>query len=410
MRRLVLAVAGALFLLVYGAGAASAHAYLQSSTPAQGSVLKTSPGLVTLHLSEPVGTALSAISVLDAAGHDVVSGDLLRPGNAPADLAVPVPPQLPDGTYLVVWRAVSDDSHPTTGQFSFSVGKAGQVATAETAGPNPTVSALLGFGRLLGFVGVATFLGGVAFLVLCWPAGRTSSVASKTLAGGWLLAFVGALSTFLLEGPYGAGLSLSHVFDGDLVRGVAGTPYGTALLVRLALLALAAAAGWLVLRRNDRRLELGFAAVAVGTLVTFPYTGHPSVGSQVPVAVVSDVLHLVAMCVWFGGLLQLAVVVLPDQEPDVVRAAATRFSRYAMGSVVVLVATGVYQAWREAGIVGSLTATHYGRLLLIKTAIVVVVLLVAEFSRRWVGSATGGVRGLGLASRSRPRWWSWSSR
>ena len=395
MRRLALAVVGALFLVVYGAAAASAHAYLQSSTPAQGSVLKSSPGLVTLHLSEPVGTALSAISVLDAAGHDVATGGLLRPGNAPADLAVPVPAQLADGTYLVVWRAVSDDSHPTTGQFSFSVGKAGQVATAVSAGPDSTVAALLGFGRLLGFVGVATFLGGVAFLALCWPAGRTSPVARRTLAGGWLLAFVGALSTFLLEGPYGAGSSLSHVVDGDLISGVAGTPYGTALLVRIALLVLSAGVAWVLVRRQDRRLDLSFAAVALATLVTFPYTGHPSVGSQVPLAVVSDVLHLVGMCVWFGGLLQLAVVVLPDEEPDVVRAAATRFSRYAMGSVVVLVVTGLYQAWREAGIAGSLAATHYGRLLLVKTAIVVGVLLVAEFSRRWVGSTTSG--------RTRPR-------
>jgi copper transport protein len=396
VRRLALAVLGALFLLVYGAGAASAHASLQSSTPAQGSVLKASPGLVTLHLSEPVGTALSAISVLDAAGHDVAAGDLLRPGNAPTDLAVAVPPQLADGTYLVVWRAVSDDSHPTTGQFSFSVGTAGQVATAVSPGPDPTVGALLGFGRLLGFVGVATFLGGVAFLVLCWPSGRTSSVARRTLAGGWLLALAGALSTFLLQGPYGAGLSLSHVFDGALINGVAGTPYGTALLVRLGLLVLTAAVAWLVVRRVDRRIDAAFGVVAVATLVTFPYTGHPSVGSQVPLAVVSDLLHLVAMCVWFGGLLQLAVVVLPDEQPDVVRTAATRFSRYAMASVVLLVATGLYQAWREAGIAGSLTATHYGRLLLVKTAIVVGVLLVAQFSRRWVGSATAGVRGLGL--------------
>jgi copper transport protein len=122
-------------------------------------------------------------------------------------------------------------------------------------------------------------------------------------------------------------------------------------------------------------------------LVTFPYTGHPSVGAQVPLAVVSDVAHLAAMSIWFGGLLQLSVVVLPDEDKVTVRAVATRFSRVAMACVAVLVLTGVYQAWREAGIAASLTSTHYGELLLVKTALVVAVLLVAEVSRRWVGRA-----------------------
>ena len=239
MRSAVVLVA-AVAMLVLGGGVASAHAYLQSSAPAQGSVLKASPPQVLLHFSEQVGTSLSDIEVLTADGHNVATGSVLHPFNVSTDLAVLLQPRLADGTYLVVWRVVADDSHPTGGSFSFSVGKAGAVATADaSASPDPTVGALLGFGRLLGFIGIAAFFGGVAFLLWCWRAGWRSTAARRTLQVGWLLAFVGAAAAFLLEGPYGAGRSLSHTFDTSLIRGVTETRYGTALLARVVLLALA---------------------------------------------------------------------------------------------------------------------------------------------------------------------------
>jgi copper transport protein len=376
----------AVVLVLLATGRASAHAYLQSSSPAPGVVLPTPPLTVSLHFSEQVGTSLGALSVLDGNGADVATGKVLHPFGRDTDLAVALKPRLGDGTYLVVWRAVSDDSHPTGGSFSFSVGRAGQVASAEAdATPDPTVSAALGFGRLLGFVGIAAFFGGVLFLLVCWPAGRASTTARRTLQVGWLLAFVGALAALLLEGPYGSTKSIAHTFDRSLVEGVAHTRYGHALLARVVLLAVAAVVALLVVRRRERAVAGLFGATMLATLVTFPYTGHPSVGTWVPLAVLSDVLHLTAMSVWFGGLLMLSVVVLPDEDEPTVRAAAVRFSRAAMASVAVLVGTGVYQSWREAGVLGSLTATHYGKLLLVKTSIVLGVLFVAEVSRRWVG-------------------------
>ncbi len=395
--RLALALLSTLTVLMVGAGPASAHAYLQSSTPAPASVLPTSPSLVTLHFSEQVGTSLASMTVLDADGHNVAGGTVLQPFNVSTDLAVALQPHLPDGSYLVLWRVTSDDSHPTAGSYTFSVGKAGSVAADASIQPDPKVGAVLGFGRLLGFVGVAAFFGGVAFLLLCWPTGTRSVVSRRTLQVGWALAFVGAAVSFLLEGPYGAGRSMAHAFDWHLVDGVLHTRYGQALLARVLLLVLAAAAAVLVVRRRGRAGVATFGLLAVATLVTFPYTGHPSVGSQVPLAVVSDVLHLTAMCVWFGGLLHLTVVVLPEEDEATVRAAVTRFSRTAMASVVVLVVTGVYQAWREAGIAGSLLATRYGVLLVIKTGLVLAVLLVAQVSRRWVASTSAGSRRLGLS-------------
>ncbi|HKC28394.1 MAG TPA: CopD family protein, partial [Jatrophihabitans sp.] len=50
----------------------------------------------------------------------------------------------------------------------------------------------------------------------------------------------------------------------------------------------------------------------------------------------------------------------------------------------VLVGSGLVQAWYQVREWGALTGTHYGHLLITKTALVAVILAAAVFSRRWV--------------------------
>jgi copper transport protein len=91
------------------------------------------------------------------------------------------------------------------------------------------------------------------------------------------------------------------------------------------------------------------------------------------------------MTAWLGGLAMLLVGPLrrradaDDPTPFVVTAA---FSEWALNAVTLLVATGLFAAWRNVRDVGALPATHYGRLLLWKTGVVVALLVVARASRR----------------------------
>ena len=126
-----------------------------------------------------------------------------------------------------------------------------------------------------------------------------------------------------------------------------------------------------------------FTAAAAAMLATFAWTGHAGVGNQVPLAVLSDVAHLSAMSLWLGGLVQL-VAVLPQVEGPVAPRMAASFSRVAAVSVAVLVVSGSYQSWRQAGVLDSLGTTYYGRLLLLKVGLVLATLAVAAGSRRWV--------------------------
>lgn len=123
--------------------------------------------------------------------------------------------------------------------------------------------------------------------------------------------------------------------------------------------------------------------VATGLAATWAMAEHASTGLQPAVAMPVDVLHLLAVAAWLGGL--AALVVSLYWGPPVERAAVRRFSRIAFGSVVVLVATGLYQSWRQVGTWRALTDTAYGRLLLIKVALVVVLVGIAWLSRQWTG-------------------------
>jgi methionine-rich copper-binding protein CopC len=115
-----LAVAAALVMLVGGATAAFAHARLVKASPAVGSTMKGSPAEIRLTLSEELEAAFSTIRVVDSAGKQVDNGDKgLDPANGKV-LKVTLP-SLPPGSYHVIWRVLSVDTHVTEGDFKFQV-------------------------------------------------------------------------------------------------------------------------------------------------------------------------------------------------------------------------------------------------------------------------------------------------
>jgi copper transport protein len=98
------------------------------------------------------------------------------------------------------------------------------------------------------------------------------------------------------------------------------------------------------------------------------------------------VVHLLAVALWLGGLSALLVALFRAPADAQIEAAAVhRFSRIAFGSVIALVATGIYQSWRQVGSWSAFTDTTYGQLLLVKIGLVAVLVGIAWISRRWTG-------------------------
>ncbi|MFI5684720.1 copper resistance CopC/CopD family protein [Streptomyces sp. NPDC051636] len=387
-------------LLLGGAGPASAHAALRSTDPADGSVRESAPRYVSLTFTESVGLLDDSFRVYDPTNHRVSTGE---PEHAPGrsdTVRIGLPAKLGTGTFTVAWRVVSADSHPVSGAFTFSVGKPS--ATTVPVDTRPTgnpATGLYNIARYVAYVAVALLIGTLTFAALCRPPG-TAPLRKPVRTGWWTL--VAATSVLLvLRAPYEEGTSPATAFDlSALARTATGRP-GLLLLARLALL-LVAGALLLVLRRRatpPRRPVLAAGAVlAVALALTWAAAEHASAGIQVPLAITSSVLHLLAMSVWLGGLTALLTTLYRTPAPATVpTATVTRFSRLAFASVTVLTGTGVYQSWRGLGSWQALTDTTYGRILLTKLAAVALLLAAAGRSRRWTArlaavEVTGAVR------------------
>nr|WP_229881647.1 copper resistance protein CopC [Streptomyces alanosinicus] len=384
--RLALLCAGLFLLLLGTAAPASAHAALRTTDPADGTVLRTAPRQVTLTFTESVGLLTDSFRVYDPRNHRLRTGPAEHaPGRSDTARAA-LPAKLATGTYTVAWRVVSADSHPVSGALTFSVGS--RTATAAAPAPddteNPATAALYNIARWLACLCVALVLGTAAFVAYCRPP-KTARLRGPVLAAAWtLMASTAAL--FVLRAPYEEGTAPAHALAFASLTRTATTRPGELLLARLALLSLAAAAVAVLRsrrRRLPRRTTLAIAAaVSLPLALTWTAAEHASAGLQVPLAITSATLHLLAMSVWLGGLACLLRTLGRTSLTTV-----ARFSRLAFASVAVLVLTGVYQSWRGLGSWQALTDTTYGRTLLTKLAAVTALLLAAACSRAWTTRA-----------------------
>jgi copper resistance protein C len=116
MRWLALLCAG----VVIGAGVALGHSGLQRAEPPVESTLKRPPTEVKLYFSERLEPAYSTVRVEDGKGARVDRDDSHVDRSNPLLMRVTLTPLEP-GTYTVVWRVLSVDSHITQGRFKFRI-------------------------------------------------------------------------------------------------------------------------------------------------------------------------------------------------------------------------------------------------------------------------------------------------
>ncbi|MFF6863193.1 copper resistance CopC/CopD family protein [Streptomyces ardesiacus] len=403
VRTLVLLLLAAACALLAAAGPASAHAALTGSDPRQGAVVDKAPAQVSLTFSESVSMDDDSLRVLDPKGKRVDDGS--PSGTGGTTYSVKLHAGLPDGTYTVTYQVVSADSHPVAGAYTFSVGAPSEtsVSVSAQAAGGGFVGGLYGVGRYVSYAAFAVLVGGAAFVLACWPRGSGVRVVQRLVVSGWLALTTATLLLLLLRGSYTGSGKVADVFDLGLLGEVLQTKSGAALVSRLLLLAAAALFIAVLFGAYDKRddeerrdltfgLAVGGSVVAVGLAATWAMSEHASVGLQAGLAMPVDVVHLIAVATWLGGLTALLVALYrgPADTP-VPTVAVRRFSRLAFGSVVALVATGAYQSWRQLGSWTAFTDTRYGQLLLVKIGLVVVLVGVAYFSRRWTARLADAV-------------------
>jgi copper transport protein len=113
--------------------------------------------------------------------------------------------------------------------------------------------------------------------------------------------------------------------------------------------------------------------------------GHAGAGYLWPLWTGITAIHLAATATWLAGLTVLTFVLLRQTPPRAGRdRTLLRWSAVASIAVLLLIGTGVAQSLRSIDDIDELTATRYGKLLLIKVGLVAAMLLLAFVGRRWV--------------------------
>jgi copper transport protein len=274
------------------------------------------------------------------------------------------------------------------------------------------VGALMAVDRLVVSAGLLVLLGGAGFVAVArlpTPAWRlTRRVEGRAwwlLRAAWWATLLGTLAGLLLHGPFTAGLPLSRTLDATLLAQTLGTRFGGIWAVRVLLLLFLVAFLRAWSQREDAWTRAS-AWVAVGMVasalvVTPSLSGHATAEPYAAVGVVVGVLHFSAAAVWFGGLVLLGTCVLPRADVGLLQA-VPRFSSVAFTAMVVIVVTGILQGWRQLGSLQALGQTAYGRLLVAKVAVFLLLVAVAGRSRVLVRRKLTARALVGAAAPDRP--------
>lgn len=396
------AVAAGIF---FPAATASAHSQLEETSPKQGEVLAAAPSEIRLRFNDDVGIGTQAIRVLDSRG-DAVDVGIAEHPDGDATVVRAALPDLGNGQYVVGWKASSADTHPVSGAFVFSVGTAspsGSVrgllqSVLDQEGGSRVVAFSFITVRLIAFLATAVLVGGAALSLfgMSVVGGRATMLRAPFRWSAWAGA-TSAVLGFVLQGPYSSGGSLSSVFSPATWSDTAGITGGWLWLVRAGLFGLTLVIIGRIRSSGEppqvgRGEVVGSTALAVGLCAAIAGSGHAIAGPWPAGAFVLDVVHLLSMGVWIGGL---AVVVSAlwgrdRQEHEVLRPMVDRFSLLALIGVALIVATGVAQSIRQLGEFSQLTSTNYGKLLIVKVIIVGLMVSLGWFGRIVLRGVEGG--------------------
>ena len=111
----------AVLSIIAAAVRVEAHAFLVRAEPRVGSKVNKSPPEVRVWFGETVQAGVSSIKVFDVSGKQVDKKDSHSDRASRAALCVSLIPALTPGSYKVIWRVTSADTHVTSGDFHFQI-------------------------------------------------------------------------------------------------------------------------------------------------------------------------------------------------------------------------------------------------------------------------------------------------
>jgi copper transport protein len=370
-----------------------AHATLLDPSPEYRERLTAGPAAVVLRFDQAVIAFPDSIAVRSEEGR-VLSDDAV--GGADARVVLVPVRSLPRGAYTVRWHVLSSDGHPISGVYTFGVRVAAPPPTEAFGASGPTRTE--DFVRWTYFLSLALVVGGLGFalLVLRGMPPRLAGRLYKLIGLGIVATLEVGIIAFLLRAEGALQLPFGKLLYADLTPIANGTRLGAAFMAMtmgFVLVSVLVYFAWLL----DRVVFLWPAFVlALGFSSGLSLSGHQAADRGSSWATqVADWIHLSAALLWVGGLVVLAVCVWPLAR-ELRRDAFLRFSRLATLLIAALLGAGIYLSIVRLPSVSDLWTAGYGRVLLVKMALVSVALmwgafhhfvgrpaLVSEGSSRW---------------------------
>lgn len=348
-------------LLAQPAGT-SAHAVMTESVPGPGSRLDAPPPLVALSFQEAIEPSAYALRVLNADGKPVSGQHQAALSADRRTLSLSLPP-LADGVYTVTYKVISADGHPVGGSYVFAVGAEAAAGSSGLRPAQPQGPASASERPLAAAVRVLYFFSLLAL------AGRIFWQSGEAFPKRLYLLFLFALAA---NGVW----QLSNAVSDWSVQAAAAflTRSGSGILWGLALvLALTGPPLWRIKAPLSGRLW-AFVMLAVNG-----FSGHAAAFGPSWVSVPLMIVHLLAGAVWTGGL--LCLVVRQRRGSSDTRDFLRRFSRAALLSILALAVSGATAALLFLPNPLYVFYGTWGRLLLLKAGIVLLVAVTATLIR-----------------------------
>ena len=421
---------------------AVAHDGLQRSIPAKDAVLTVPPAALRLTYSGRPDLRFARVRLLDSTNAEIGLGALTV--DSVRTLVAPITRTLLPGRYTVVWQIAGADGHPVRGRFSFAVaadtthhhgGEPSSSVPAPGADAPPTEhhptagvmdenafdaeSPVYVVVRWLAFIALLLVIGAFAFQAAVLPlaqrrstddgAGFIESAQSRSARVGMIAAiFLLAASLARLVAQSYAMHGGARSFDTSLIAAmILQTVWGWGWILQIAA-TIAAVIAFRAQRRGAGwgRHLLGIAVLALA--VTPALSGHAmSAPRWKPLAIVADALHVFGASGWLGSLalvvvagIPAALALSPERRGVAVANLINGFSPTALVFAGLAGATGLLSAWLHLERLGNLWGSSYGRVLLLKLAVLSVVAATGAYNWLRVRPALGGPEGAARIRRS----------
>ncbi|ASN03528.1 copper resistance CopC/CopD family protein [Virgibacillus necropolis] len=369
-----------------------AHTSLVEATPAADSQLEEIPETVTLTFSSTIAPNLSSVSITDQ-NDEQVKGTTKKISDDQKSILLQLP-ELKAGNYKVSYKVVSTDGHPVEGTYNFTLNlpepmkneddannkkidpytitvenkqtieAPPQVSTTEPQHDHETSTYLI---RLLYYFSILALAGWVSW-------GMASSIPSSSakasyLKGSMVLRFF--LLVMLLAYGYLEFNSLITGID-DLQSLLFQTVFGFAWMLMFVVSIL----GFFILHHSRIVDSVWIILLLIGEVLT----GHAITYEPIIITTILDMIHLVAAAVWIGGL--LLMVTFWKNHVEFVKGFLPRFSNYALISIITLTVTGSLMTIIFLPDLSLLWETLWGKVLLLKIAAVLIVIVLGSIVRK----------------------------